>query len=188
MNHLTQALRSFVDLFERRNVPYAVMGGLAVRVYGIPRATYDIDFTITLAREELPEVLRAAEGLGVSVPAPYFSGWLDNVAGMSLIKLHLFVEGRGVDIDIFLAENDFQNELMSRRRLEKLEDKPVALVSPEDLILLKVLASRPRDLADAGDVLFTQGQLDVAYLRHWGDRLQVRDALEKLIEEFYSAK
>jgi hypothetical protein len=57
------------------------------------------------------------------------------------------------------------------------------LVSPEDLILLKLLAARPRDLADIGDVLFTQGQLDKTYLRHWADELGVRAALEEALAD-----
>ena len=57
------------------------------------------------------------------------------------------------------------------------------LVSPEDLILLKLLASRPRDLADIGDVLFTQGELDTTYLRHWADELGVRASLEQALAD-----
>jgi hypothetical protein len=37
MKDLAQALRDFVLLFERMGALYAVMGGIAVRVYGIPR-------------------------------------------------------------------------------------------------------------------------------------------------------
>ena len=56
---------------------------------------------------------------------------------------------------------------MSRRARQPLDDRPVWLVSPEDLILLKLIAQRPRDLANVGDVLFMQGQLDESYLRRW---------------------
>ena len=43
MSVLTDALRDFVSLFERLEAPYVLMGGFAVRVYGIPRPTYDAD-------------------------------------------------------------------------------------------------------------------------------------------------
>ena len=39
MTDLDRALREVVAELDRMSVPYAVMGGLAVRVYGIPRAT-----------------------------------------------------------------------------------------------------------------------------------------------------
>ena len=40
------------------------MGGLAVRVYGIPRATYDIDFTLAVQRELLSILFEEVESLG----------------------------------------------------------------------------------------------------------------------------
>jgi hypothetical protein len=78
-----------------------------------------------------------------------------------------------------LAESPFQTEVVARRRRETLEDFDVWLVSPEDLILLKLLAARPRDLADIGDIVFIQGQLDEGYLRQWATVLGVSDALER---------
>src|SRR5438128_786927 len=47
MTDLAKALRDFVRLFEQMETPYAVMGGIAVRVYGIPRPTHDIDLGVT---------------------------------------------------------------------------------------------------------------------------------------------
>ena len=43
---------------------------------------------------------------------------------------------------------------------------------------LKLLAARPRDLADVADILFVQGQLDERYLRYWAKELGIADALE----------
>jgi hypothetical protein len=57
------------------------------------------------------------------------------------------------------------------------------LVSPEDLILLKLVAARRRDFSDAGDVLFMQGQLDETYMRHWAKELGVLDKLEQVLKE-----
>ena len=183
MSDLAQAVRDFTRLFEHRGLPYALMGGLAVRVYGISRATYDIDFTLAIPRERLTELYEAVRGLGYTVPEAYESGWVDQVAGMPLVKFRLYLQGYGIDIDVFLAESQFQLQLLARRRRETLDDQTVWLVSPEDLVLLKLLAGRPRDVADVGDVLFIQGQLDEGYLRRWADQLGVREALERVLAE-----
>ena len=70
MSGLTAALRDFISLFDRLDVQYVLMGGFAVRVYGIPRPTYDVDFTVAVARERLPELYRAIAELGYWCPSP----------------------------------------------------------------------------------------------------------------------
>ena len=55
MSDLIQTLRGCAALFDRLQVPYAIMGGWAVRMYGLPRPTYDVDFTVAIERERLPE-------------------------------------------------------------------------------------------------------------------------------------
>jgi len=183
MSPLTQSLVELTRLFDRLGLTYALMGGLAVRVYGIPRATYDIDFTLAIRREDLAGLYRAVEALGYTVPEAYTSGWVAEIAGMPLVKFRLFIEDNGIDIDVFLAESPYQQELLSRRRREEADGVVVYLISPEDLILLKLVAGRPRDLADVHDVLFIQGQLDVGYMRKWSETLGVADRLAGVLAD-----
>ena len=182
MTDLAKSLSDLADLFERMSIPYAVMGGIAVRAYGIPRPTHDVDFTIALDRANLPPLYQAVRGLGYTVPEQYEQGWVDQVAGMPLVKFRLYLPGGGVDIDIFLAESAFQEELLARRRREVVDDRTIWMVSPEVLILLKLLAGRDRDTADIGDVMFTQENLDEAYMRRWAKEIGVLDRLDTLLK------
>ena len=183
MIDLAHALLDFVAIFERLELPYVVMGGIAVRFYGIPRATYDVDFTVAVEPDRLPELYLRVREKGYTVPEPYEAGWIDHVAGMPLVKARLYIEGRGIDVDMFLAESPYQRQLLARRRQEHLDELPIWLVSAEDLILLKLLAGRPRDFADIGDILFTQGELDYDYLRHWAAQLVVLDKWKQVFRQ-----
>jgi predicted nucleotidyltransferase len=184
MIDLTHALHDFVAVFDRLELPYVVMGGIAVRFYGIPRATYDVDFTVAIQQNRLPELYQCVRDLGYTIPEPYENGWIDHVAGMPLVKARLFLEGRGIDIDMFIAESRYQQQLLSNRRQDVLDGVPIWLVAPEDLILLKLLAGRPRDFADIGDIIFTQGILDDKYLRHWAESLGILRQLEQVLRSF----
>lgn len=183
-DELNVPFRDFVEVFERLKIPYALIGGLAVGVHGIPRPTHDLDFTIAVDRSRLPEFFQAVIDLGYDVPQEFTSGWVDQVAGMPLVKTRLWVEGKTIDVDVFLAESRFQKSLIQRRIQTDVEGIVAYIASPEDLILLKVLAGRPRDLGDIQDILLVQGSLDQAYLQHWADELGVRDQLTKALEEF----
>jgi hypothetical protein len=50
MKGLDAVTSELVALFETEGIVYAVMGGLAVTIYALPRPTYDVDFTISLPR------------------------------------------------------------------------------------------------------------------------------------------
>jgi flagellar biosynthesis regulator FlaF len=181
MKDLVDALWASLDVLEKRNIPYVVMGGLAVRVHGIPRATYDVDFTIALARELLPSLYDALEDIGLAIPEVYRSGWVDQVAGMPFVKARLYVDGKSTDVDMFLAEAPYQADLLARRVESVIFDRKVWIASVEDLVLLKLIANRLRDQADIADIRMVQGSLDEAYMRRWAPALGITDRLESLL-------
>lgn len=177
------ALFGVIDVLDAEGIPYAVMGGLAVRVYALPRATQDVDITIAVDRDRLPRLRDELYESGCSIPPVYDSGWLDSVAGMPLLKVQRHIGDHTVDIDLFLADSYFQDSLISRRTFHVVDTRRIALASPEDLLLLKLIAGRPRDWIDAQDLLFTLGTLDEPYLRHWAAQLGVSDKLEQALKE-----
>lgn len=182
MSKLERTLFEITSLLTQSGYEYAVMGGLAVRVHSIPRPTHDVDLTITIDRSELPTLFASLERLGHTVPGSYQRGWVDEVGGMPLVKVRTYMSGsNGVDIDIFLNETDFQKSYLARRMEVTVGDRSLWVVTPEDLILLKLLASRPRDLLDVADILFTQGQLDESYMRTWAKSLGITDRLEQAL-------
>ena len=180
MNRLEAVFLDFVQLFERLHVPYAVMGGLAVRAHGIPRPTYDVDLAVLLDRNQFAAIIDEIRRLGYEVPEAYDKGWVDSVSGLPFIKASTFIEGRSLAIDIFLAETAFLRSLISRRIKERVNGFDAWLVTAEDLILLKLISNRPRDLADIADILTMQLSLDDDYLRHWADILDIRDRLDAM--------
>jgi len=183
MESVDQLLRNLIGVFNQLEIPYAIMGGFAVRAYGVPRATYDVDAMVLLDRDRLPDLYVVVDEAGYDVPDSYRSGWVDEIEGMPLIKVSTFDQGKTIAADIFLAESDYQRSVVNRRTMYSLEDIEAWVVSPEDLILLKLIAGRPRDLADVYDLLFLPGELDVSYMRNWADELGVSDKLVQALDD-----
>lgn len=183
---LERVLRSVVNVLSNCSIPYAVMGGLAVRLYAIPRFTNDVDITIRLRRDGLGGLFKALESIGCEIPSPFREGWLDSVSGLPLFKAEIYDEGRVVEIDLFVSESAFQNSVVERRRSVKTSEGEIDFVSPEDLILLKLISARPRDLIDVQDILFTMGDLDQEYMEDWARQLSIDDALRAAVRQFNS--
>ena len=81
----------------------------------------------------------------------------------------------GIRVDVFIPTVPFYKELKRRVRNAVLLGRPIKILSPEDLLVLKLMFFRRKDLADAEAVLRDQG----AAL----DRRKVRDRLVKLVSE-----
>ncbi len=178
MKTVEDVLLEVIGVCETLNLDYAILGGLAVRVHGIPRPTYDVDFELSVNDDELSAFFAGCENLGYEVGSAYRTGWRDTVGGMPLVKMATYIAtGRTIDVDIFINSTPFQKSIMRRRIRVPFEERVLWFTTPEDLILLKLLADRPRDRGDVADVLFVQGQLDEVYLRHWADQLAVSDRL-----------
>ena len=90
-------------------------------------------------------------------------------------------DGHSIDVDIFISETPFQISIMNRRVRLEFENKEMWFVSAEDLILLKLLANRPRDIGDVADILFIQGELDQDYMRQWSRPLGIETQLEQVL-------
>ena len=125
MNNLEDVAQDFARLFDDLKIPYAMMGGLAVRIHAIPRPTYDVDFTISLPRERLPELYAAAEAKGYTFPEAQKTGSIETVKGLSVIKFQWFIKDRPIDVDVFLAETQYHSKYSKDDNVMRLiADKP----------------------------------------------------------------
>jgi hypothetical protein len=138
---------------------------------------------VAVAPDGLARLKEEFESRGYSMPPVYESGWTDRVGGMPVVKFRWYVPGGDLDVDIFLAETPFQQSLIRRRQQADSDGLNMWVASAEDLILLKLVASRRRDLVDVADILFMQGQLDETYMRKWAKTLGVADALESALAD-----
>ncbi|MBX7105814.1 MAG: hypothetical protein K1X57_17150 [Gemmataceae bacterium] len=181
MRGVDDTAADIVRLFDELQLPYALMGGLAVRVYGLPRPTFDVDFAATIDRDRLPELYQRAESMGYMIPEAQKTGWLDTVRAMSVVKLQTFIDQGVVDIDIFLAETNFLRQVMKRRQQFESNRLRAWFVSPEDLVLLKLMANRDKDRADIADIFLIQGSMDRAYMTEWATRLGISEELNRAL-------
>ncbi len=82
-----------------------------------------------------------------------------------------------------MARGTYQQRALRRAVTVDLGRRQVRVISPEDLILYKLLADRPIDRADIRGVLQEQAKrLDVTYLTRWAQRLGVSQRLRPLLK------
>ena len=83
---------------------------------------------------------------------------------------------------VFSLEPSFDRTVLDRRRAVDLHGLTIWMSSPEDLILMKLRASRPRDFDDVVSIVKNPRlQLDCDYLWNWADQLGLQGELHYVL-------
>lgn len=156
---------------EAEGVPHMVTGALAFNLYGVPRATKDVDFVIDVAGgsaiEKLIQRLEPGIVFGDQVQFDTLT-WgrrhIGRAKGDSALQVELFE----------LFDDPFVQEQFHRRRRKPSFQLKLDTWVPtaEDMVVQKIRWGRSKDLDDARDILAVQGleSLDVDYIRNWCER------------------
>ncbi|MCL5059747.1 MAG: nucleotidyl transferase AbiEii/AbiGii toxin family protein [Candidatus Thermoplasmatota archaeon] len=149
----------YLDLFSalaRHRIDYVLIGGLAVSLHGIERATMDIDVTVAMTPENLTALVEMARELGMVPVLPVGLEVLADLEQLAqwhrernLVAFALRAPGRsGVTLDVLLYPPVNFNSLLNHAVTFKAGDVPVVVASIDDLIDMKRAVGRPIDLAD----------------------------------------
>ena len=139
--NLFDELTSLAGALERAGIEYALAGGLAVAVWGVPRATQDIDLLVR--GEALPAALEVTHRLGFvtrALPMRFDDG-------MEVQRVSKTDGNELLVLDLILVNANFESVWGTRQRLP-IEGGGIWVVSRDGLIQMKVAAGRPQDLAD----------------------------------------
>jgi hypothetical protein len=181
------ALKHVWTTLESLNVPMAVMGGVALSAWKHLRATQDVDLLIGLEGRDYETILQtlATAKMRAKRQPPILT-----LGRLRIVQLLYEPPGTFLDIqiDLLLADCEYQQEALRRRTVVHLPDLDlaVAVLSCEDMILHKVLAGRIVDRADAAKLLrVNQTSLDLDYLRHWSQKLSLSKELLEIWQEAF---
>ncbi len=147
---------------KRRKIPYMIIGGQAVLLYGSPRLTKDIDITLGVGTEKLPLLEDSIKEAALE-PVP------EDPAGFAARTFVLPAKDKksGIRVDFIFSFTPYERLAISRARDVRLAGSKVKFASVEDVVIHKIFAGRPRDIEDARSVLVKNPDCDTAYIRKW---------------------
>lgn len=150
---LQTTLGDAVRLLQQHQIPYALIGGLAASLQGEPRVTADIDIVIATGVEDALGLLSATR---VSSFEPLFPG-VEEVVRQAFI-LPLRHRSTGVKVDLSIGMSGFEQQLITRAQATEVASQSLQLATAEDMLVMKVLAGRPRDQQDAIGIAMVQNK------------------------------
>lgn len=161
-------------------VPWMLVGGLAVGAWTEPRGTKDCDLAISVP-EDPSALADALAGAGLVV----LRGDLARARDGAAIRLRLDRDGvPPIAVDLLCAGTPFEQEALARRTRRAVLGVELSVVQPDDLVIYKLIAGRPQDLADIDKLLrFGRAPADPARMRRWAREWDVEERLDRAIAD-----
>ena len=170
-----QALQNLVAQFKHQGV---IIGGIAASLLGTPRFTADLDAVFLLSVDDIPRLLQEAARQGIEPRIPDAEAFARK--NRVLLLRHTT---SGTDIDLSLGTLPFEYEMVERSSLVNVGALQLRLPTPEDLIIMKAIAHRPKDLADIEAIAASHPDLDEERIRDWVEQFGEALDLPELWDE-----
>jgi len=128
------------EVLSENEIDYAVIGGHAVNAWVEPRFTADIDVTIAASASDLDNIKAAFKRRGFTIAVEYGT---EQASGPDFIRFTM--SDSRIVLEFQVAKTRLQDDIIHRAHQDS---RGLRIASPEDLIVLKLIANRPKDQID----------------------------------------
>ncbi len=150
-------------------IPYMVSGSMALNFYATPRMTRDIDIVVEIQPNRIESLFHAFR-VDFYIDDEMIRNAIQHEIPFNIVHLSSITK---VDL-IPRNQTAFQQSSFQRVKFLPFEGDKIAVISPEDLILSKLIWAKDSlsefQLRDVKTLLDITG-LDMAYIAQWVSRL-----------------
>ena len=134
-------LKKVFESFQKHEVRYLVIGGIATMLYGVPRATFDLDILIEPTPDNAKRLLASLSDAGLGTAS------LTDVKGVLSNEITVFEDWVRIDVQTLTPGLNFQ-EAWNRRETMTFQGQIFYVASKKDLISSKRASGCEVDLED----------------------------------------
>lgn len=157
---LEAAVRDLCAWLAAENLRAVIIGGVAASLLGRPRLTHDIDGLVIVEESRWAPILAAAKSFRIEAR-------IDNALEFAAESRMMLLRHRpsGIDLDLSLGAISFEEQVVQRSVERDIGETTVRVPEPEDLVVMKAIANRPRDLVDIEGIVGAHPGLDRERIR-----------------------
>lgn len=145
---IEELLKKLAQCLDKDEIPYMIIGGQAVLLYGTPRLTRYIDITLGVDTERFPliEGVCKKSGLKILPENPEDFARETNVFPAEEPQSR-------IRVDFIFCFSPYEQKALKRTKEVQMDDYPVKFASCEDFIIHKMFAGRAIDDEDVKNIL-----------------------------------
>jgi predicted nucleotidyltransferase len=160
---LEKLIRKIAERLDEDKIPYMVIGGQAVLVYGRPRLTRDIDITLGIDAGDFALVERACKKLKLKMLPEKPEDFARETRVLPAEE-----KKSGIRVDFVFSFSEYERQSLKRAKRVNMNNYPVKFASCEDVIIHKMVAGRAIDEEDVKSILVkNKSSVDLKYIKKW---------------------
>ena len=183
------AIQQAIQAFDQLSISYYIGGSIASSVYGMARATMDVDIVADIKSHHISSLKRCLEK-DYYIDENMIADAIRRSSSFNLIHLETMIK-----IDVFILKNEpYHLNTINRKIKDTLVDNDTStefyFSSPEDIIINKLqwyeMGGRvsERQWLDVIGVIKVQGDLlDKGYLQNWSEKLGISELLKNAFND-----
>lgn len=176
---LLAALADLMSWLDAMSMPSMVIGGVAASILGQPRLTQDVDVLTIVPEADWASVLAGAARFGI---APRIDSVLEFARRSRVLLLRH--PASGIDLDVIFGGLAFEEAAVANSKIHQVGGVNVRLPRVEDLLVMKAIARRPKDIEDIQGLLTAHPGADIAMVRKWVGEFATAMSMSEILEEF----
>ena len=149
---VVEVLADLGRAFAAIGVRWYLFGAQAAILYGAARLSADVDVTVALGDRRVAELVAALDASGFEARVPEPAAFAETSRVLPVVH-----RSTRMPADVVLAGPGLEERFLAHAEARMIDDVVVHVASAPDLVVMKVLAGRPKDLEDAIAVLRAQG-------------------------------
>ena len=157
---------------DRQKVPYMIIGGQAVLLYGSPRLTRDIDITLGVDTEYFYLVEKVCRKMGLKLLPSKPQAFVNETHVLPAEEMKSKIR-----IDFIFSFTPYERQALAQVKKVPIDNYLVKFAAVEDIIIHKMLAGRAIDLEDVKNILIKNSKIDFKYIKGWLSKF------DKLVEQ-----
>ncbi len=173
INRLETSLLQAGKILDSIKIDYALLGGLAANLYRRDtRATQDVDLAVRASPGDVTRIANAFEQ----------AGWTTQLRTSKAETLRLSHDDLA-RVDLLVAGTEFEEAAIDRAVKLTIDGNELAIVTPEDLIVYKLIAGRGHDYEAVAAIIDAGHEVDVSHVTGWLEQFGMAERWPRALEE-----
>jgi predicted nucleotidyltransferase len=177
---VTSLIKNIARQLDGSRIPYMIIGGQAVLLYGRARLTRDIDITLGVNTDQFARVEQMCKKIGLKLLPEDPNDFTAKTNVLPAEELQSKIR-----VDFIFSFTPYEAQAIAGANRVLLEDYTVRFATCEDVIIHKMVAARPIDHEDVRHLVAKHhNTIDLSYLRHWLSEFSQLPGYENVLRDF----